>query len=67
MTERLSTLIDPAVSDEGLEPAKVARVEGQQFDCATWLQKARAMPKEQFKREVEKDLTGREMEPHEII
>jgi hypothetical protein len=25
------------------------------------------MPKEQFKREVEKELTGRESEPHEII
>jgi hypothetical protein len=28
---------------------------------------AREMPKEQFKREVEKELTGRETEPHEII
>ena len=28
-------------------------------DCATWLHKAREMPKEQFKREVEKELTGR--------
>jgi len=36
-------------------------------DCATWLHKAREMPKEQFKREVEKELTGRETEPHEII
>jgi len=25
------------------------------------------MPKEEFKREVEKELTGRETEPHEII
>jgi hypothetical protein len=52
---------------KGLELAKVARAEGQQFDCATWLHKAREMPKEQFKREVEKELTGRESEPHEII
>jgi len=37
------------------------------FDCATWLHKAREMPKEEFKREVEKELTGRETEPHEII
>jgi hypothetical protein len=50
-----------------LELAKVARVEGQEFDCATWLHKAREMPKEQFKREVEKELTGRDSEPHEII
>jgi hypothetical protein len=52
---------------KGLELAKVARAEGQEFDCATWLHRAREMPKEQFKREVEKELTGRESEPHEII
>ena len=47
--------------------AKLARTEGQSFDCAPWVHKARAMPKEQFKREVEKELTGRETEPHEIV
>src|SRR5712692_1031607 len=52
---------------KGLELAKLARAEGQQFDCATWLHRAREMPKEQFKREVERELTGREMEPWEII
>ena len=52
---------------KGLELAKVARAEGQHFDCATWLHKARQMPKEAFKREVEKELTGRDSEPHEII
>jgi hypothetical protein len=52
---------------KGLELAKVARAEGQHFDCATWLHKAREMPKEQFRREVEKELTGRETEPHELI
>ena len=52
---------------KGLELAKLARRDGQDFDCATWLQKAREMPKEQFKREVEKELTGRETEPWEII
>jgi hypothetical protein len=52
---------------KGLELAKVARAEGQEFDCAIWLHKAREMPAEQFKREVEKELTGRETEPHEII
>jgi len=31
------------------------------------LHKAREMPKEQFKQEVEKELTGRETEPWEII
>jgi hypothetical protein len=52
---------------KGMELAKVARAEGQGFDCATWLHKARSMPKEEFKREVEKELTGRETEPQEII
>ena len=33
---------------KGLELAKVARRGGQHFDCATWLRKAREMPKEQF-------------------
>jgi hypothetical protein len=45
----------------------VARAEVQQFDCATWMHKARSMPKEQFKRKVEKELTARDSEPHEII
>ena len=49
------------------ELVKVARREGQQFDCATWLHKAQELPKEQFKREVEKHLTGKETEPWEII
>jgi hypothetical protein len=52
---------------KGLEMAKLARRDGRDFDCATWLHKAREMPKEQFKQEVEKELTGRETEPWEII
>jgi len=52
---------------KGLELAKVARRDGQRFDCATWLHKAREMPKEQFKHEVEKELTGKEEEPSELI
>ena len=40
---------------------------GQRFECATWLHKARAMPKEEFKREVDRHLTGKETEPWEII
>ncbi len=52
---------------KGLELAKVARRDGQEFDCATWLHKAREMPKDEFKREVEKELTGKETEPWEII
>ncbi len=49
------------------ELVKVARSDGQRFDCATWLHKARTLPKEDFKREVECHLTGKETEPWEII
>jgi hypothetical protein len=47
--------------------AKVARQEGQQFESATWLHKARSMPTEEFKREVDRHLTGQETEPWEVI
>ena len=46
---------------------KVARRDRDQFDCATWLHKATDLPKQEFKREVEKHLTGQETEPWEII
>jgi hypothetical protein len=49
------------------ELAKVARRDGQNFDCATWMHKAQALPKEEFKREVERHLTGQETEPSEIL
>jgi len=52
---------------KGLELAKVARRDGQEFDCATWLHRTRSLPKEEFKREVERELTGKETEPWEII
>jgi len=52
---------------KGVELAKLARRDRQHFDCATWLHKAREMPKEQFKQEVEKELTGRESEPWDFI
>jgi hypothetical protein len=47
--------------------AKVARREGQRFESATWVHKARSMPKEEFKREVERHLTGKETEPWELV
>jgi hypothetical protein len=49
------------------ELAKVARRDGQQFDCATWLHRAQQLPKEEFKRQVERHLTGKETEPWEIL
>jgi hypothetical protein len=49
------------------ELVKVARKEGDKFDCATWLHKARELAKEGFKGEVERHLTGKETEPWEIL
>ena len=52
---------------KGRELAKLARAEGQHFDCAPWVHKARSMPRHEFTREVEKELTGRDCEPSELI
>ena len=52
---------------KGRELAKLVRAQGHDFDCAPWVHKARTLPREQFRREVEKELTGRETEPWEII
>ena len=49
------------------ELVKVARRDGDKFDSATWLHKARELPKEEFKGEVERHLTGKDTEPSEII
>ena len=47
--------------------AKVARRDGKDFDCANWLHKAHELPTLEFKREVERHLTGQETEPWELI
>jgi hypothetical protein len=52
---------------KAIELVKVARRDGQRFESATWLHKAQSLPKEQFKAEVERELTGRESEPRELI
>ena len=52
---------------KGVELAKLARKQGQRFESATWLHKARQMPKAEFQREVEKELTGKDSEPSELI
>ena len=52
---------------KGLELAKLARRHGKDFDCATWLHKARELPRESFQQEVQKDLNGGETEPWEIL
>ena len=48
------------------ELAKVARRERERFESAPWVHKAQALPKEEFKREVERHLTGKETEAWEI-
>src|SRR5438128_12530466 len=50
-----------------MELANLARRDGQEFDCSTWLHRARVLPKDEFRREVEKELTGKETEPWETI
>jgi len=50
-----------------VELAKLARQQGQHFESATWLHRARRTPKEEFKRQVEKELIGRDSEPGELI
>ena len=52
---------------KGRELAKLARRDGQHFDCAPWVHKARQMPREDFRREVEKELTGKETEASELV
>ncbi len=49
------------------ELAKVARRDRQEFECAPWVHKASTMPREEFKREVDRYLTGKDSEPWEIL
>src|SRR5438309_7616667 len=49
------------------ELVKVVRSNGREFDCAPWVHKAIDLPREEFKREVEKHLTGQDTEPWEIM
>ena len=52
---------------KGRELAKLARKQGQHFESAPWVHKARQMPREEFRREMEKELTGKDSEPSELI
>src|SRR5690349_8298003 len=53
---------------KGLELAKLARRRnGQDFNCATWLHKAKELSKEELQREVEQELTGEYTEAHELV
>jgi len=52
---------------KGLELAKLARRDRQNFNCAMWLHKARELPEKDFQQAVERELTGKITEPWEII
>jgi hypothetical protein len=69
--EHLTGVPKPQLREMGWTKArelvKVARRDGAEFACAPWVHKARKLPREQFKREVERHLTGKETEPWEII
>src|ERR1700745_3315588 len=49
------------------ELVRVARADGQRFDCAPWVHKAMELPREEFQRAGEQHLTGKESEPWELL
>jgi hypothetical protein len=69
--EHLTRVPKPQLREMGWTKArelvKVARKEGAEFACAPWVHKAKKLPREEFRREVDRHLTGRETEPWEII
>jgi hypothetical protein len=52
---------------KAVELVKVARCDRDKFDCEAWAHNAQTMPREQFRHEVEKHLTGKDSEPSDII
>lgn len=46
--------------DKGQGTREGTRAQGEKFDCAPWVHKAKEMPREEFKGEVDRFLTGRE-------
>jgi hypothetical protein len=46
---------------------KAARLEGKDFDCDPWAHKAKELPREEFRLEVERHLTGEVTEPWELL
>jgi len=69
--EHLTRVPKPQLREIGWTKArelvKVARRDGPEFACAPWVHKAKVLPREQFQREVERHLTGKETEAWEII
>ena len=53
---------------KGRELAKLARSQnGQAFNCARWVHKAKELSKQELQREVEKELTGEYSEAYEFV
>lgn len=69
--ENLPRILKPDLREVGwskaIELVRVAKRDREGFDCATWLHKAKELPKEGFKVEVERYLSGKETEPWEIV
>jgi hypothetical protein len=69
--EHLTRVPKPQLREMGWTKArelvKVARKDGAEFVCAPWVHKAKELPREEFRREVERHLTGKETEAWEII
>ena len=69
--EHLPKVPKPQLQEMGWTKArelvKVARRDGAEFASCTWVHKAKELPREKFKREVERHLTGKDTEPWEIV
>ena len=69
--ENLARIPKPRLREVGVSKAvemvKIARRDGKAFECADWLHKANELPLREFKREVERHLTGQETEAWELI
>ena len=52
---------------KAVELTRVVQKDGECFESAIWLHKAKTLPKEGFKGEVERHLTGKETERWEIL
>jgi hypothetical protein len=49
------------------ELVKVARRDGDKFDSATWLHHAKSLPKDEFKFAVERHVSGKHVEPWDLL
>jgi hypothetical protein len=52
---------------KGKELVKVLRHDGEQFDSATWLHSAKNLSKDDFRLAVERHITGKNVEPWDLI